>query len=215
MAQYIYHLLTIILTSLSTVHHSSGAVIATKIRLYVLMLITFILLFPSVVKANNLFDSQLELAKRGDAEAQFNVGQMYEVGFGVMKDNREAIYWIRRSANQKHEAAVFKLLYLDIERQGLRGGNKARMKELHRLAEQGNAQAQYYLGKMYAYGVGINTNPDVAIDWLKKAASVGVLEAELELGYLMDDKQHEAGKDRRFESDPCSEKTARFLSTCR
>ena len=72
-----------------------------------------------------------------------------------------------------------------------------------------------YLGKMYANGVGINKNPDVAIDWLRKAASVGVLEAELELGYLMEAKQHEARKERRFESDPCSDKTARFLSTCR
>ena len=219
MAQYIHHLFTIILKTLSPAHHSSGGVIATKFSLYVLMLMTLILLFPFTVKANNLFDSQLELAKRGNAEAQFNVGQMYEVGFGVMQDNREAIYWITRSANQKHEAAGFKLLYFDIEREGLRGNNKARIKELHRLAERGNAQAQYYLGKMYKHGVGVNKNNEVAADWLNKAASAGVLEAEIELASTTQKKQHEEKKKllmkSTFVTDPCDSKSSRFLSTCR
>ena len=219
MAQYIHHLYTIILKTISPAHHSSDGVIATKFRLYVLILITLIVLFPFAVKANNLFESQLELAKRGDAEAQFNVGQMYEFGFGVMKDNREAIYWITRSANQKHEAAGFKLLYLDIEREGLEGDNKAKVKELHKLAEQGNAQAQYYLGKMYKHGVGVNKNSEVAANWLNKAASAGVLEAEVELASTTQKKQHEEKKKllmkSTFVTDPCNSKSSRFLSSCR
>ena len=174
-----------------------------------------VLLLALAAQAGDSFDSQMKLAKQGNPEAQFKVGEMYETGVGVERNMKEATYWTTRSANQKHETARFKLLYWDMEKRGLSDKNRTKLEELNQKAKQGNAQAQYYLGKMYAYGVGINTNPDVAIGWLKKAASVGVLEAELELGYLMDDKQHEAGKDRRFESDPCSEKTARFLSTCR
>ena len=93
------------------------------------------------------------------------------------------------------------------------------MEELNQKAKQGNAQAQYYLGKMYAHGIGINKNPDVAIDWLDKAALAGVLEAELEVASVREEKQREAQKKalmkNRFESDPCSGKAARFLSTCR
>jgi TPR repeat protein len=102
-----------------------------------------------------------------------------------------------------------------MEKKGLDGENKIKVKELSEKARQGNAQAQYYLGKMYANGVGINKNPDVAIDWLNKAALVGVLEAELELATLVEEKKDEAQKERRFKSDPCNDKTARFLSTCR
>ena len=188
-------------------------------RFFVLMLTSLILLLPLAVQAGNLFDSQMKLAKLGDAEAQFNVGEMFEIGFSVKQDKKEARYWISRSANQKHETAGFKLLYWDLERDGLKGKNKTKVKELNKLAKQGNAQAQYYLGKMYAHGVGINKNSDVAIDWLNKAALVGVLEAELELASVREEKQREEQKKallkNRFESDPCSGKSARFLSTCR
>ena len=188
-------------------------------RFFVLMLTSFILLLPLAAQASNLFDSQIKLAKLGDAEAQFNIGEMYEIGFGVKQDEKEARYWISKSANQNYETAGFKLLYWDVERDGLKGKNTAKVKELNKLAEHGNAQAQYYLGKMYAHGVGIDKNLDVAIDWLNKAALAGVLEAELELATLRENKQREAQKKTllksRFESDPCSSKSAKFLSTCK
>ena len=174
-----------------------------------------IFLLALAVQADDVFDYQLKLAKEGNPEAQFKVGEMYETGMGVEQDKREAIYWTTRSANQKYEAARFKLLYWDLERRGLSSKNKTRLQELNQKAKRGNAQAQYYLGKMYAHGIGINKNNDVAIDWLNQAASVGVLEAEIELNSLMEEKQHEAKKERRFESDPCGDKTARFTSTCK
>jgi len=185
-------------------------------RFFVIILLA---LSPLAVHSGSLFDSQLQLAKNGDIEAQFNVGEMYEIGFTVKQSKKEARYWISRAANQKHEAAGFKLLYWDVERDGLKGKNKAKVENLNKLAKQGNAQAQYYLGKMYAYGVGINKNIDVAIDWFNKAALVGVLEAELELASAREEKQREAQKKtlmkNRFVSDPCSSKSAKFLSTCR
>jgi TPR repeat protein len=186
-----------------------------NVRIYVLMLIALMLIAPLAVQADDLFDSQMKLAKQGNAEAQFKVGEMYETGIGVGQDRKEAKYWLTRSANQNYETARYKLLYWDMERRGLNSENKIKVEELNTRAKQGNAQAQYYLGKMYAYGVGIKRNPDVAIDWLNKAALVGVIEAELELASLMEEKKIEAQKERRFKSDPCNDKTARFLSTCR
>lgn len=185
-------------------------------RVATLILIIILILVPLlVVQANDIFDFQMKLAKQGNAEAQFKVGEMYEAGFGVKQDIREAKYWITRSANQNHETARFKLLYWDMKVKGLNTENRIKVKELNAKAKQGNPQAQYYLGKMYAYGVGIKKNPDVAIDWLNKAALKGVLEAELELVSLKEDTQREANKEMRFESDPCSSKTAKFLSTCK
>ena len=186
---------------------------------FLLMLTTLLLLSPLTVEASELFNSQLTLAKQGDAEAQFNVGEMYEIGFGVKQDEKEARYWISKSANQNYETAGFKLLYWDMEQSGLKGKNKTRVIELNKMAKQDNAQAQYYLGKMYANGVGINKNTDAAIGWLNKAALSGVLEAEVELATMREEKQYEAKKKpilkNRFESDPCLSKSAKFLSTCK
>jgi TPR repeat protein len=189
--------------------------IAASIAGCVLMCTTLLLLLPAAVQADDLFDAQMQLARKGDAEAQFKVGEMYETGVGVASNKREAIYWTTRAANQKHETAGFKLLYWDIEKKGLNDTNKARLEQLNNKAKQGNPQAQYYLGTMYAHGIGIHKNTDVAIEWLSKAASVGVLEAELELASLTGEQKRKAHKERRFESDPCSGKAARYLSTCK
>lgn len=223
MAQYIHPIcrfFAIILLALLPAPCCSGGYFATNVKLFVLMLITLLLLLPLAVQANDLFNSQIKLAKKGDAEAQFNVGEMYEIGFGVKQDKKEARYWVSRSANKKHKAAGFKLLYWDMEREGLKGENKAKVKELNKMAKQGNPQAQYYLGKMHAHGIGVNKNSDVAVYWLNKAVLVDALEAEVELAFVREEKQHKTQKkevliENRFVTDPCSSKLARFLSTCR
>ena len=188
---------------------------AANVGILVFIFMTLISTLSPAVHANDSFDYQLKLAKQGNAEAQFKVGEMYEAGIGVKQDNREALYWTIRAANQKHEKAGFKILYWDMERKGLDEENKAELERLNTKAKQGNPHAQYYLGKMYTYGIGINKNPDVAIDWLSKAASAGVLEAEIELASVMEGKQRESQGGLEFKSDPCSGKTARFLSTCK
>jgi len=145
------------------------------------MLITLILLLPSISQADGLFDFQMKLAKKGNAEAEYKVGEMYETGFGVKKDMNEAMNWTTKSASQGHETAKFKLLYWDIEKNGITKKNKAEVDVLVAEAEGGNPQAQFYVGKMHANGVGVKKNSSVAIGWLNKAALVGVLAAEREL----------------------------------
>lgn len=199
--------------NLHSVTQANTGGLATNVSFFILILT--ILLLPLIAQSDDLFDSLMKLAKEGNAEAQFKVGEMYETGIGAKQDKREAIYWTTRSANQGNETAGFKLLYWDVEKKGLQASNKVNVEELNNKAKQGNAQAQYYLGKMYAYGVGINKNPEVAINWLYKASLAGVLEAELELTSVREELQREAQKKKRFESDICSGKVARFTSTCR
>ena len=38
--------------------------------------------------------------EQGHAEAQFNLGHYYQNGFGVPKDDAEAVKWIRQAAEQ-------------------------------------------------------------------------------------------------------------------
>ena len=51
----------------------------------------------------------LPLAEQGFAQAQLNLGVMYDNGKGVPQDYEEAVKWYRLAAEQRHERAQFNL----------------------------------------------------------------------------------------------------------
>ena len=183
--------------NLAAVYESCFAGFASKTGFIALMLITFILFLPAISQADGLFDFQMKMAKKGNAEAEFKVGEMYETGFGVKKDMKEAKNWITKSAEQGHETAKFKLLYWDIEKNGITKDNKAGVDVLVAEAEDGNPQAQFYVGKMHANGVGVKQNSTVAVGWLNKAALVGVLAAESELIIVREGMQRQSSAQQK------------------
>ncbi|MBE9559731.1 MAG: sel1 repeat family protein [Proteobacteria bacterium] len=163
--------------------------IAGGARRFVLVLLSLMVLLPSVSMADGLFDFQMKMAQKGNVEAQFKVGEMYETGFGTKKDMAQARIWIEKANAKGHETAGFKLLYWDLEKNGITKDNKAAVASLKAKANEGNPQAQYYVGKMTAYGVGTKKNTKKGLDWLNKAALVGVLEAEREMVDVREMKQ--------------------------
>ena len=164
-----------------------GVDMVQKLCLFTLSIV--FLMCSSWAHADGLFDFQMKLAKKGNAEAEYKVGEMYETGFGVKKNMKEAQAWTNKAAAQGHETAGFKLMYWDIEKKGLKGDNKKKLTDLRTKATNGNLQAMYYVGKMYAYGVGVKKNYDKALDWLNKATFGGVLEAEREAVIVRELKQ--------------------------
>ncbi len=54
------------------------------------------------------------------------------------------------------------------------------------LAEQGNATAQYNLGRMYAKGEGVSQDKGQAVLWYRKAAEKGYAAAQNSLGWMYD-----------------------------
>jgi TPR repeat protein len=59
--------------------------------------------------------------------------------------------------------------------------------ETKALADQGDAEAQFYLGVMYDFGNGVPENDAEAVKWFRKAADQGRADAQLYLGiqYVM------------------------------
>ena len=55
---------------------------------------------------------------------------------------------------------------------------------LKEIAEQGNAEAQFSLGRMYTEGKGVPRDYAVAALWFRKAAKQGAIGAENSLGYM-------------------------------
>ena len=136
------------------------------------------LVLTSSANADMVFDFQKKMADKDNAEAQFSVGEMYESGRGVKRDVALALEWFNKAAANGHEGASFKLLYLDIEKNGLTADNKNAFTNLKTKAKSGDANAEYTVGLMYQKGVGLKRNDNKALEWYKKAALQGVTTAE-------------------------------------
>jgi|GEM_PF-928272 len=149
-----------------------------------LLVVVVFLTEISGAQADMVFDFQMKLAQKGNAEAQFKVGEMYETGRGVEKNMVEAKRWITRAAEQGHQAANYKLLYYDLQNNGVTARNKPKLTELQQEAKDGNGIAQYYVGLMHSRGVGLRRNSTVALDWLGKASTLGVTAAEAEIAHI-------------------------------
>ena len=64
------------------------------------------------------------------------------------------------------------------------GDYKTALAEWTPLAEQGDADAQFNLGIMYAYGQGVSENHTTAVKWYTKAADQGRVKAQFNLGNM-------------------------------
>ena len=71
---------------------------------------------------------------------------------------------------------------------GFEAYGKGNYKQAHKLwlpfAEQGDASAQYNIGRMYFKGEGTQKNVKQAFNWFKKAAEQGHAEAKRIIGVL-------------------------------
>ena len=122
------------------------------------------------------------LAERGDAEAQYRIGLMYEYGKGYPQDKAQGIAWFKKSAGQNHAAAQTELGIIYAIGDGVAQDNKLAVEWFRKAAPLGNATAQYNLGLLYAKGQGVKLDNAQAIAWWRKAAAQGMTVAQFKLG---------------------------------
>jgi len=108
-------------------------------------------------------------AEAGDADAQFLLGLLYYVGDGVTKDDAKAADWFRKAAAQGHAGAQN---YVPAEA----------VKGLQKAATQGDAEAQFNLGRRYSLGKDVAKDYAKAFEWFQKAAKQGHPNGEFFLG---------------------------------
>jgi hypothetical protein len=111
------------------------------------------------------------LAEQGDAEAQFHLGDMYDNGQGVPRNDAEAIKWYRKAAEQGDAVAQFNLGIMYTKGEGVPQNDGEAAHWYRRAADQGLAGAQFNLGMMYAEGKGAPKDNVQACMWLNQAAS--------------------------------------------
>ncbi len=123
-------------------------------------------------------------AEQGDAEAQFNLGYMYDFGQGVTQNYGEAVKWYRRAAEQGHATAQNNLGRSYAKSEGVSKDAAQAVSWFRKAAEQGLALAQSNLGLMYVNGEGVPKDAIEAVEWFRKAAEQGLASAQSNLAVM-------------------------------
>jgi hypothetical protein len=123
------------------------------------------------------FQDNLEKAKAGDAQAQYDTGMAHFYGKGTGLDNKAALSWFQKAAGAGHPKAQYQLGEMLLNGVATERAPAQAAKLIEQAAGSGYAPAQYRLGVMYANGQGVSAHPGKAVDWLTKAQEGGYARA--------------------------------------
>ena len=117
------------------------------------------------------------LAGQGNAEAQFQLGLMYEQGLGTDVDRQTAQRYYQQAAEQQSPQALDALGTLYLKGEGVIQNFKESLRLFQQAAAQGYPQAQHNLGIAYADGKGTFRDPVKAHMWFNLASANGYPQA--------------------------------------
>lgn len=131
----------------------------------------------------------IEAFHAGIKESEYLLGRYCELGICMPKLPYLAAYWYRRACRNGDQRAkdaferVISQLGEDKWQQSIKKIFKfGAFPDTIMLAEAGDAKEQYELGKIYMDGVFTGKNPELAHEWLKKAADQGYFKAFYQIG---------------------------------
>jgi TPR repeat protein len=114
------------------------------------------------------------LAEKGDADAQFNLGQAYRLGRGVPTNLSAAQTWFERAANQGHLDAQATLGLLMFQSGDQAGG----LRWLKSAALKGEPRALLVYGTALFNGDGVTQDPVLGYAFVSRAAAQGLAPAK-------------------------------------
>ena len=110
------------------------------------------------------------LAKKGDADAEFDLGQAYRLGRGVPVDLAQAQLWLEKAADAGHLDAQTTLGLLLFDS----GNRTGAMRWLKKAADRGEPRAMLVYGTALFNGDGIPKDPLMAYAYVSRAAAQGL-----------------------------------------
>ena len=135
----------------------------------------YVLSLPEIPETATTVDMELESlrqrAEQGDADAQYNLGFVYDTGLGVPQDYTEAAAWYRLAADQGHTDAQHNLGIKYHNGEGVPQDDVEAAKWYRLAADQGHTDAQHNLGVMYSTGEGLPQDDVEAHKWVNLAAA--------------------------------------------
>lgn len=122
----------------------------------------------SFAQQSDEFIQTEQLAEQGNPDAQFNLGVMYDEGYGVEKDQFKAVEWYTKAANQGYAKAQSNLGFMYAQGKGTPLDYKKATEWFTKAADQGYGEAYYNLGMMYGQGDGVPKNLKKAKEYIKQ-----------------------------------------------
>lgn len=124
----------------------------------------------------------------GDAQAQFEIGQMFQYGIGVTQNDASAIIFYQNAVQQQHLGAEYNLAILYLLHAKTKEDYQFALSDLTDAAFKGNKKSQYVLSRILEQGIKgsdgveyITAKPDQALSMLYLAAANGYGPAEYDL----------------------------------
>jgi TPR repeat protein len=99
-------------------------------------------------------------------------------GYGINRDPKQAVYWLRQAAESGHAAAAFELGRIYASGDGVPRDQEQAARWISAAAAQGYAPACKELGERFATGKGVTENHERAFFWLTIAFLHGDRNAE-------------------------------------
>ena len=99
------------------------------------------------------YDEWLPLAELGDAEAQYNLGVMYDQGASVDQDLGKAASWYRKAAEQGFMDAQTNLGIMYYRGEGVSGNHTEAAKWFQLAADKGDTEAAALLNRISHEGI--------------------------------------------------------------
>lgn len=131
-----------------------------------------LLLVPGVRAQEDRFDAEAlrQLAERGNADAQFELGVRLLGGEGLPKDPARAAEWLQKAAAQRNLGAMNAMGTLYEEGVGVPKDEKKAFEWYEKSANYGFPLAQLNLSECYESGKGVAKDEAKAVEWLERAA---------------------------------------------
>ena len=119
---------------------------------------------------------------------QFALGQAFDAGIGVEKDDSQAVEWYRKAAKQGLIGAMFLLAQKYEFGQGIQHDSEQAIRWYRIAAEGGLPEAQFALGEHYLYEEEeVPNHSEEAASWFRKAAEQGHSDAQLRLAGMYEE----------------------------
>ena len=123
-------------------------------------------------------------AAQGYPQAQYQVGWMLYLGFGLPRDLEQATVWFRRAAEQGNTDGMNALGTALREGKGLAQDHAEALNWYRAAAGQGHAEAQLNVGFMHEMGYATPKDASVAARWYRASAEQNLATAQFYLGSL-------------------------------
>ncbi|MBL7480493.1 tetratricopeptide repeat protein [Legionella bononiensis] len=176
----------------------------------------------------SVFNQMYFRAILGDAQSQFEIGQMFQYGIGVTQNDQSAIIFYQNAAEQQHLGAEYNLGVLYLERAKDNADYQTALNWLTDAAFKGSKRSQYVLSRILETGKAgpdgtlyIQPNHEQAMSMLYLSAANNYGPAEYQLaeylareyndGLSVDVKKHKIALIRQLYQGAASNRVAQAL----